>query len=40
MQANRLLRGAQRPQELVLYRFLEKTYSSRLARLGRKGPPR
>ncbi|MCA9755491.1 MAG: lantibiotic dehydratase [Candidatus Eisenbacteria bacterium] len=37
MLANRVLRSSQRAQELVLYRFLEKTYASQLAR-GRKDP--
>ncbi len=32
MHANRVLRSANRAQEMVLYRFLEKTYASRLAR--------
>ncbi len=32
MHVNRVLRGAQRAQEMVLYRFLAKTYESRQAR--------
>lgn len=32
MHANRMLRSAARAQEMVLYRFLEKCYASRLAR--------
>jgi len=32
MHANRVLRSANRAQEAVLYRFLEKTWASRLAR--------
>jgi class I lanthipeptide synthase len=32
MHANRLLRGAHRAQELVLYELLHRVYASRLAR--------
>jgi hypothetical protein len=32
MHANRLLRGAYRAQELVLYDLLDRVYTSRLAR--------
>jgi thiopeptide-type bacteriocin biosynthesis protein len=32
MQVNRLLRSAQRAQELVLYDFLDRLYTSQLAR--------
>ena len=38
MHANRLLRDAQRRQELVLYDFLERIYASRMARLRRPVP--
>jgi thiopeptide-type bacteriocin biosynthesis protein len=34
LHVNRLLRSAHRPQELVLYDFLERLYESRAARLG------
>ncbi|HTL97667.1 MAG TPA: thiopeptide-type bacteriocin biosynthesis protein, partial [Holophagaceae bacterium] len=38
MHANRLLRDAQRRQELVLYDFLGRIYESRMARLRRPVP--
>ncbi len=38
MHANRMLRTGQRAQEMVMFRFLEKTYASRLARQrGKRG---
>ncbi|MEZ4648032.1 MAG: lantibiotic dehydratase [Candidatus Eisenbacteria bacterium] len=40
MLANRVLRSSQRAQELVLYRFLEKTYASLLARERKGAGPR
>lgn len=39
MHANRLLRSAARPQELVLYDFLHRLYASRAARRGGAGRP-
>lgn len=39
MHANRLLRSAQRAQELVLYDFLDRTYESRTARARQSGKP-
>jgi thiopeptide-type bacteriocin biosynthesis protein len=39
MHANRLLRSAQRAQELVLYDFLDRTYESRLARARQSPKP-
>jgi thiopeptide-type bacteriocin biosynthesis protein len=36
MHANRMLPGAARAQELVLYDFLERLYQGRLARLGQR----
>jgi lantibiotic biosynthesis protein len=40
MHVNRLLRSAQRAQELVLYEMLDRLYTSRAARLGAAGPAR
>jgi thiopeptide-type bacteriocin biosynthesis protein len=39
MHANRLLRSAARPQELVLYDFLHRLYASRVARRGGAARP-
>ena len=37
MHANRMLRGKSRPQETILYQFLDRHYDSQLARQGIKG---